>query len=82
MAQRWFKGRLWSHRDFLRLWTGETVSQAGTQVTLLAFPSVAILFLHAGPFEVGMLTALEFLAFPVLGLFAGVTADGSVAGRS
>jgi MFS family permease len=75
MAQRWFKGRLWSHRDFLRLWTGETVSQAGTQVTLLAFPSVAILFLHAGPFEVGMLTALEFLAFPVLGLFAGVTAD-------
>ena len=70
-----FKGKLWSHGDFLRLWTGETVSQAGTQVTMLAFPSVAILVLHATPFEVGLLTTFEFLAFPVLGLVAGVTAD-------
>src|SRR3982074_543659 len=30
------KGRLWRHRDFLKLWTGETVSQFGSQVTLLA----------------------------------------------
>jgi MFS family permease len=75
MARRWLKGKLWSHRDFLRLWIGQSISQAGTQVTLLAFPSVAILILHAGPFEVGLLTTLEFLAFPVLGLIAGVTAD-------
>ena len=75
MARKLLKGKLWSHRDFLRLWTGETISQAGTQVTLLAFPSVAILVLHASPFEVGLLTTLEFLAFPVLGLVAGVTAD-------
>jgi MFS family permease len=75
MLRRRFKGRLWSHGDFLRLWTGETISQIGTQVTLLAFPSVAILVLHAGPFEVGLLATFEFLAFPVLGLVAGVTAD-------
>ena len=69
------KGKLWRHRDFLKLWTGETVSQFGSQVTFLAVPTVAILILHAGPFQVGVLSALEFLAFPTLGLVAGVYAD-------
>jgi MFS family permease len=69
------RGRLWRHPDFLKLWAGETVSQFGTQVTFLAVPTVAILVLHAGPFQVGLLSALEFLAFPVLGLVAGVYAD-------
>jgi Transmembrane secretion effector len=68
-------GRLWRHPDFLKLWLGETVSQFGSQVTLLAMPTVAILVLHAGPFQVGILSALEFLAFPTLGLVAGVYAD-------
>jgi MFS family permease len=69
------KGKLWRHRDFLKLWTGETISQFGSQVTFLAVPTVAILILHAGPFQVGVLSALEFLAFPTLGLVAGVYAD-------
>src|SRR2546423_13244238 len=68
-------GRLWRHPDFLKLWTGETVSEFGSQVTVLAVPTVAILVLHAGPFQVGVLSALEFLAFPTLGLVAGVYAD-------
>src|SRR2546423_14647614 len=68
-------GRLWRHPDFLKLWTGETVSEFGSQVTVLAVPTVAILILHAGPFQVGILSALEFLAFPTLGLVAGVYAD-------
>jgi MFS family permease len=59
----------------LKLWAGDTVSQFGSQVTLLAVPTVAILLLHAGPFQVGVLSALEFLAFPTLGLVAGVYAD-------
>jgi MFS family permease len=59
----------------LKLWAGETVSVFGSQVTLLAVPTVAILILHAGPFQVGVLSALEFLAFPTLGLVAGVYAD-------
>jgi MFS family permease len=66
---------LWRHPDFLKLWAGDTVSQFGSQVTLLAVPTVAILILHAGPFQVGVLSALEFLAFPTLGLVAGVYAD-------
>src|SRR2546422_2457725 len=69
------RGRLWRHPDFLKLWAGETVSEFGSQVTLLAVPTVAILVLHAGPFQVGTLSALEFLAFPTLGLVAGVYAD-------
>jgi MFS family permease len=68
-------GRLWRNGDFMRLWVGQTVSEAGTQVSQLAVPTVAILLLGATPFQVGLLTALEFLPFPVLGLFAGVYAD-------
>jgi MFS family permease len=59
----------------MRLWVGQTVSEAGTQVSQLAVPTVAILLLHATPIQVGLLTALEFLPFPVLGLVAGVYAD-------
>jgi hypothetical protein len=82
MARKLFKGGLWSHADFLRLWTGDTISQVGSQVTLLAFPSVAILFFHASPFEVGLLTTLDFLAFPVLGLSPASPPTASVAGLS
>jgi len=69
------RGKLWGHPDFLKLWAGESVSVFGSQVTVLAVPTVAILILHAGPFQVGILSALEFLAFPTLGLVAGVYAD-------
>ena len=68
-------GRLWRNADFMRLWVGQTISEAGTQVSQLAVPTVAILLLHATPVQVGLLTALEFLPFPVLGLVAGVYAD-------
>ena len=68
-------GRLWRNGDFMRLWVGQTVSETGTQVSQLAVPTVAILLLHATPFQVGLLTALEFLPFPVLGLVVGVYAD-------
>lgn len=67
--------RLWRHQDFLKLWGGQSVSELGSQVTQLALPSVAILVLHAGAVQVGILEALLFLAFPTLGLIAGVWAD-------
>jgi hypothetical protein len=31
--KRPLRGRLWRHPDFLKLWTGETVSRFGTQVS-------------------------------------------------
>jgi len=74
-VRRLLRGRLWRHADFLKLWTGQSVSLLGTQVSILAIPTVAILRLHASAFQVGLLAALEFIAFPVLGLFAGVWVD-------
>ena len=67
--------RLWGHRDFRRLWIGETVSQFGTTVGQLALPLAAILVVHASAFEVGLLTAFETLAFLAIGLPAGAWVD-------
>ena len=66
---------MWRHADFMRLWSAETISQLGTQVTLLALPLTAILVLDAMPFEVGVLTALEVAPFLLVGLPAGVWVD-------
>lgn len=67
--------RLWRHTDFLKLWAGQTISVVGSQVTVLALPTIAILLLHATAAQVGLLASLERLAFPVLALFAGVWID-------
>ena len=66
---------LWRHRDFRQLWAAETVSQLGTQVTLVALPVVAVTLLDATAFEMGVLTALETAAFLVIGLPAGAWVD-------
>jgi MFS family permease len=74
-VRAWFSGRLWSHRDFKRLWFSDTVSQFGNQFTTLALPILAVLSLHASAFELGILLALQTIPFPTLGLFVGVWAD-------
>jgi MFS family permease len=66
---------LWRHRDFGHLWAAETVSQVGTQITLVALPVLAVTILHATPFEMGVLTALETVAFLLIGLPAGAWVD-------
>jgi hypothetical protein len=48
--------------DFRQLFAADTISQVGTQVTLLALPLVAIVALNATPFEVGLLAAAETVA--------------------
>ena len=63
------------HRDFRRLWAGQTVSELGSQVSLLAFPLVAVAFLRASPFQVGVLTACTTAAFLLVGLPAGAWVD-------
>jgi predicted MFS family arabinose efflux permease len=68
-------GRLWRHGDFLRLWVGETVEWLTGPVSSLAFPTIAILSFNAGPFEMGLLTSLTYVAFPFLAPFAGVWVD-------
>ncbi len=61
--------------DFRQLFTADTISQVGTQVTLLALPLVAVLTLHATALEVGVLAACETAAFLLVGLPAGALVD-------
>jgi MFS family permease len=63
------------HPDFLKLWTGQSVSLFGSQVTRLALPFTAILTLHATPAQMGILGAVQLAPFLLLGLFVGVWVD-------
>jgi MFS family permease len=71
----WPEEGLWRHSDFLKLWSAETVSQFGTQISLLALPLVAIDVLHVSAFKVAALTTVEFLPFLLVSLPAGVWVD-------
>ena len=72
--RRWFTG-LWLNSDFRKLWGSLTIVHFGGQITFLALPLTAAIALNASPFEVGVLTALEALPYPLFGLFAGVIVD-------
>jgi MFS family permease len=61
--------------DFRQLFAADTVSQLGSQVSLLALPLIAVLALNASPFEVGVLAACETAAFLLVGLPAGAWVD-------
>ncbi len=45
----------WQASEFRKLWLGDTVSQLGSQVTRLALPLTAIVFLSATPLHVAAL---------------------------
>jgi MFS family permease len=61
--------------DYRRLWVGETISQFGSQVSLLAIPYIATVLLQVTPFEVALLGALQFLPFLLFTLPAGAWVD-------
>jgi MFS family permease len=67
--------RLWRHRDFLKLWSGQTISVVGQEVTALALPTLAIFRFHAGALLVGLLLAAQRVPFALVTLFAGVLVD-------
>jgi MFS family permease len=69
------KGALWRHADFLKLWSGQSISEIGTQVSQLAIPWVAAVVLHVSPFVFSLLAVLGFLPFIILALPAGVWVD-------
>src|SRR5947209_20003182 len=68
-------GGLWSHGDFLKLWSGQTISEFGSQVSQLAIPWVALVTLNASAFAVATLGTVEFLPFVLFTLPAGVWVD-------
>ncbi|MFZ7087209.1 MFS transporter [Curtobacterium sp. RRHDQ10] len=66
---------VWRNSAFLRLWGGQTASAVGTQLAGLAVPTLAVTVLAASTFQIGLLNALETVAFLVIGLPAGAWVD-------
>ena len=67
--------RLLKDPRFAKLLAGQSISGLGSAVTQIALPTIAVLLLRAGPFELGILIALQRIPFPVLALFVGVWVD-------
>ncbi len=65
-------GGLGKHPDFLKLWAGQTNSLLGDQVSLLALPLTAVVFLRANAFQMGLLTAAGSAPALLFALIAGV----------
>lgn len=63
------------HSDFNKLWAGQTVSNVGDRISLLALPTIAIVVLGGGAWEVGVLGALRFAPFILLAPFVGIVVD-------
>ncbi|GAA3580503.1 MFS transporter [Nonomuraea rosea] len=61
--------------DFLRFLSSHVANELGANISRVALPLVAVLVLHAGPAEVGLLSALQTTAFLLIGLPAGVWVD-------
>jgi hypothetical protein len=67
-------GLLWQ-RNFRLLWTGETISGAGSSMAAVGVPLLAVTVLHASTFAVAVLTAAAYLPWLVVGLPAGAWVD-------
>ncbi|MFF8015672.1 MFS transporter [Streptomyces sp. NPDC007929] len=68
-------GSLFRHRSFFLLWSSQSISFLGTQITYVALPLTAVLVLDATAMESGLVGALEKLPFLLFGLFVGVFVD-------
>jgi MFS family permease len=69
------RGGLWRDSDFVKFWSGETLSLLGSQVSLIAIPLLAVTRLSASPLQMGMLNSAQYIPFLVLALVAGVWVD-------
>ncbi|MFC5830201.1 MFS transporter [Nonomuraea insulae] len=61
--------------DFWRFVCSNWVTVLGTQITIVALPLTAVLALHAGAFQLGLLNVVQTAAFLLIGLPAGVWVD-------
>ena len=60
---------------FRRFWIGQSISFVGSQVTDLALPLTAVILLDASAQQMGLMTAIGFVPFLIVGLLAGVWVD-------
>jgi len=65
---------LWRNRDFLLLWSGQTVSRLGSQVSNIALP-LLVLALTRSPAQFGFIAAGQSLPYLLLSLPAGALVD-------
>lgn len=66
---------LWQHTDFMWLWSGQTISVFGSMIGGTAMSFTAILFLHATPFQIALVNAMQLVPAFLAGLFAGAWVD-------
>jgi len=66
---------LWQNADFLRLWSGQTISVFGSMVGGTAMTFTAILTLHATPVQMRILKSMEIIPALAIGLLAGEWVD-------
>lgn len=64
---------LWQHKEFMRLWAGQSISEFGSWLGAMGL--LAILVLDATPAQMGILETLKAAPALLVGLFAGVWVD-------
>jgi predicted MFS family arabinose efflux permease len=60
---------------FKRLWIGQTISEVGSRISREGLPFTALLVLHVGAIQMGILTSISTAAVLLFGLLAGVIVD-------
>lgn len=66
---------LWRNRPYVALLTGETVAAVGVEIAQVAIPIIAVTYLVASEFEIGVLGMAEGIAFLLLSLPIGAWVD-------
>src|SRR4051812_2815617 len=67
--------RAWRHPQFRRMWTADTISMLGSNVSGFALPVIAVTALGATTGQMGLLQALHMVPVLLFGLLAGVWVD-------
>ena len=70
-----FASPLWKNHAFVRVWSAASISIFGSLITRFALPVIAILTLHAGPFEVAVVRSIDLLSALLVGFVAGAWVD-------
>ncbi|HVN27840.1 MAG TPA: MFS transporter [Candidatus Binataceae bacterium] len=66
---------LFRHADFMKLWTGETISEFGSKIGGVAITFLAVIALHATPAQMAALAVWRTVPAIMFSLFAGVWVD-------
>lgn len=66
---------LWSDRDFIRFWIGQTSSQLGAQASQVTLPLIAVTTLGASAAQLGILRAVQQAPILLFALYFGALVD-------